>query len=105
MKETLLLIDGTALIYRSHFAFIRNPLFNSTGMNTSAIFGTINIFTKLINKFQTNHIAISFDRKEKTFRHKITDTYKANRPPTPDELIQQIEPIKSFFDKIGIPEI
>jgi len=105
MKEKLFLIDGTAFIYRSFFAFIRNPLYNSKGQNTSAIFGTINSFIKLLEDFEPTHIAISFDRKEKTFRHEITDTYKANRPPAPDELHQQVEPIKEFFTAIGMQDI
>ncbi len=105
MRKKLYLIDGTAFIYRAFFAFIRNPLYNSKGQNTSAIFGTINSFIKLVEDFSPEHIAISFDRKEKTFRHDITDTYKANRPPAPDELHQQVEPIKEFFAAIGLQDI
>ena len=105
MKEKLYIIDGTALIYRAFFAFIRNPLYDNKGQNVSAIFGTINSLLKLIEQFNPSNIAISFDRREKTFRHQITDTYKANRPPTPDELRQQVEPIKEFFQKIGLNDI
>ena len=105
MRKKLYLIDGTAFIYRAFFAFIRNPLYNSKGQNTSAIFGTINSFIKLVEDFKPEHIAISFDRREKTFRHEITDTYKANRPPAPDELHQQVEPIKEFFAAIGLQDI
>lgn len=103
--QKLYLIDGTAMIFRSYFAFIRNPLYNSKGMNTGAIFGTVNIFLKFLDKFKPDHIAISFDRKGKTFRHELDETYKANRPPAPDELVQQIEPIKKFFELIGLKEI
>lgn len=105
MKNKLFLIDGTALIYRSFFAFIRNPLYNSKGQNTSAIYGTINAFLRMVGRYNLQYVAISFDRREKTFRHEITDTYKANRPPAPDELHAQVEPIKEFFELIGIPEI
>ena len=105
MKNKLFLIDGTALIYRSFFAFIRNPLYNSKGQNTSAIYGTINAFLRMVERYNLQHVAISFDRREKTFRHEITDTYKANRPPAPDELHAQVEPIKKFFELIDIPEI
>jgi len=105
MRKKLYLIDGTAFIYRAFFAFIRNPLYNSKGQNTSAIFGTINSFIKLVEDFQPEHIAISFDRREKTFRYEITDTYKANRSPAPDELHQQIEPIRQFFTAIGLDDI
>jgi DNA polymerase-1 len=105
MRKKLYLIDGTAFIYRAFFAFIRNPLYNSKGQNTSAIFGTINSFIKLVEEFKPEYIAISFDRREKTFRHEITETYKANRPPAPDELHQQVEPIKEFFASIGLSDI
>jgi len=101
----LYLIDGTALIYRAYFAFIRNPLRNSRGENTSAIFGVINSFLKLLNDQRPERIIISFDLKEPTFRHEISDAYKANRPPAPDELISQIEPVKIFFKTLKIPEI
>jgi DNA polymerase I len=105
MKEKLFLIDGTAIIYRSFFAFIRNPLYNSKGQNTSAIYGTISAFLRLMERYTLKHVAIAFDRKEKTFRHEITDTYKANRPPVPDELVTQFEPIKKFFELIDMEEI
>ncbi|MBL7150000.1 MAG: DNA polymerase I, partial [Candidatus Cloacimonetes bacterium] len=105
MKNKLFLIDGTALIYRSFFAFIRNPLYNSKGQNTSAIYGTINAFLRMVGRYNLQYVAISFDRREKTFRHEITETYKANRPPAPDELHAQVKPIKEFFELIGIPEI
>jgi len=105
MAEKLFLIDGTAVIYRAFFAFIRNPLINSKGQNTSALYGTVNSFLKLVEKYNVDLVAVSFDRKEKTFRHKITETYKANRPPAPQELIQQVQPIKDFFLKIDLPEI
>ena len=105
MSKKLFLIDGTAIIFRSFFAFIKNPLRNSRGENTSAIYGTVSSFLKLIERYNPEHIAISFDHKEKTFRHEITETYKANRPPAPDELNSQMEPIKEFFRLINLPEI
>ncbi len=108
MKDTennLYLIDGTALIYRSYYAFIANPLRDKFGNNTSAIFGVANSFIKLVTNLKPQKIIISFDLKEPTFRHKMTDSYKANRPPVPDELISQIEPIKKIFDLVDIPEV
>ena len=105
MSEKLFLIDGTAIIYRSFYAFIKNPLRNSKGENTSAIYGTINSFLRLTERFNPKQIAISFDRREKTFRYQITETYKANRPAAPEELHAQVEPIKEFFELIKIPEI
>lgn len=105
MAQKLFLIDGTAMIYRAYYAFIRSPLRNSRGENTSAIFGVINMFIKFVERFSPDYVAISFDRKEKTFRHEITETYKANRPAAPEELNEQVEPIKSFFELIKIPEV
>ena len=58
------------LIYRAYYAFINNPLINSKGFNTNAIFGSINIFINLHEKFSFENVVISFDQKEKTFRHK-----------------------------------
>ena len=104
-RETLYLIDGTALLYRAYFAFIRNPLINSKGQNTGAIFGVISSFMHFNSKHLPRHILISFDRKAPTFRHEISEAYKANRPPMPDDLVSQIEPVKEFFSRIGLPEI
>ncbi|MCD4651070.1 MAG: DNA polymerase I, partial [Candidatus Cloacimonetes bacterium] len=101
-REKLFLIDGTAIIYRAHFAFIRNPLINSKGEHTSALFGTINSFLKLVDDFSPKHLFITFDRKEPTFRKKISEEYKATRPPMPGELVSQLKPIYEFFDEIGI---
>ncbi len=105
MRDKLFLIDGTALIYRAYFAFIRNPLINSKGMNTSAIYGVLNSFLKIIDEHEPQFVMVSFDRKEKTFRHEMDETYKANRPPMPDDLVEQIQPVKHFFQMINIPEI
>lgn len=104
MKK-LYLIDGTALLYRAYFAFIRNPLINSRGENTSAIFGVINSFITLIDKMNAEYLAIAFDRKAPTFRHKDYKEYKANRPPMPDDLASQIQPVIHFFDLLKIPQI
>lgn len=105
MKDKIFLIDGTALMYRAYYAFIRNPLINSKGVNTSALYGVINSFLKIIGDYKPHFVMVSFDRKEETFRHKLDETYKANRPPMPDELVEQIEPVKKFFQLIDIPEI
>jgi DNA polymerase-1 len=104
MKKKLFLVDGTALLYRAHFAFIRNPLINKDGFNISAIYGVVNSFLKVIDTYKPDNILITFDRKEKTFRHEMDANYKANRPPMPDDLILQIEPVKRFFEIIGIPD-
>ncbi|MEN6445254.1 MAG: DNA polymerase I [Candidatus Cloacimonas sp.] len=105
MADKLYLLDGTALLYRAHFAFIKNPLINSKGKNISALFGVINSFLHIIENTQAAYVAISFDRKTPTFRHNLYPAYKAQRPPMPDELAAQIEPVKQFFELIGLKEI
>ncbi len=103
-KDTLYLIDGTAILYRAYFAFIKNPLINSKGQHTSALFGTINSFLRLLDVSEGKYFAIGFDRKEPTFRVEISSDYKANRPPMPNELVSQLEPIRQFFSLLGMDE-
>jgi len=105
MKPKLYLIDGTALLYRAYFAFIRNPLLNSRNENTSAIFGVINSFLTLVEKMQAEYVAIAFDRKAPTFRHQDYSEYKANRPPMPEDMQYQIAPIIEFFKLCRVPQI
>ncbi len=69
-KPTLYLLDGMALAYRSYYAFIRNPLMNSKGENTSAVFGFVNYLNKILDEKQPDYIAVVFDTIEPTFRHK-----------------------------------
>jgi DNA polymerase I len=85
----LILIDGSAVIYRGYFAFIRNPLINSHGENTGAVFAFVSSLMKLINEQVPDYIAVVFDTPKPTFRHKMHAEYKANRVKPPDELIEQ----------------
>jgi DNA polymerase-1 len=89
MPEKLFLIDGSALYYRSYFAFIRNPLINSKGEDTSATFGFLSSLTKLIEDEKPEYLAIIFDTKEPTFRHEIYPEYKATREKMPEEMAAQ----------------
>lgn len=99
----LYLIDGTALAYRAYFAFIRAPLRNSKGENTSAIFGVANSLLKLRREERPDYWAFVFDRPEPTFRHEKHEEYKATRAPTPDDLIAQLPQIKEIAAAIGCP--
>ena len=105
MKQRLFILDGTALCYRAHFAFVNNPLINSRGQHTSALYGIISSFIKIYEDFDPEYFAITFDSKEKTFRHNIYEAYKANRPLMPEELISQIDPIVEFFKLAEIKTI
>ncbi|HHM02037.1 MAG TPA: hypothetical protein ENJ15_03425, partial [Caldithrix abyssi] len=89
MSEKLFLVDGSALYYRSYFAFIRNPLINSKGENTSATFGFLNTMVRLITEEQPHYIAVVFDTGEPTFRHKVYPEYKATRERMPEEMRAQ----------------
>ena len=104
MKQKLYILDGTALIYRAHFAFIKNPLINSKGQHISALYGVISSFLKFYEDLKPEFLSIAFDSKEKTFRNDIYTDYKANRPPMPDTLASQISPIREYFKIAGVRE-
>ena len=86
----LFLIDAYALIYRSYYAFIKNPRINSKGLNTSAIFGFTNSLEDVTRRENPTHIAIAFDPKGSTFRHEIYEPYKAQREETPEDIRKSI---------------
>jgi DNA polymerase-1 len=102
-RPRLYLIDGTALAYRAHFAFIRAPLRNSKGENTSAIFGVANSLLKLRREEKPDYWAFVFDRPEPTFRHEKHEEYKATRAPTPDDLVAQLQRVKEIAAALGCP--
>ncbi|MEO0078629.1 MAG: 5'-3' exonuclease H3TH domain-containing protein, partial [candidate division WOR-3 bacterium] len=100
--KTLLLVDGHSLIYRSFFAFIRNPLRNSKGFNTSAIFGFAQTLRKLLAELKPELVAVVFDAPGRTFRHEKYEQYKIERPPAPEELPPQIPIIKEMVRAWGL---
>ncbi|UCF06218.1 MAG: DNA polymerase I [bacterium] len=99
----LYLIDGHAIAYRSHFAFIRNPLTNTKGENTSAVFGFLRTLQLLMKKYHPEHLAVIFDSEEETGRHREFPDYKAQREEMPDELEVQIPWILDLLEAMGIP--
>lgn len=99
------IIDGHALCYRAYYAFIKNPLINSKGQNTSAVYGFAKMLLKLVAEQKPDYLAVAFDPKEKSFRFKLYDEYKANRKKMPDDLRQQIEEIKNLVGRLGIPSL
>ena len=86
-----------ALIYRAHFAFSKNPIVNSKGVNTSAVYGFLNTLLELINKESPTHLAVAFDTKAPTFRSDIFTEYKANRERQPEDIQVAIPIIKNFL--------
>jgi len=99
--ELLILIDGSSYLYRAFHAM--PPLTSSKGEATGAIYGVINMLRTLIKEFQPDYIAVVFDAKGKTFRDELFEQYKANRPPMPDELRSQIEPLHAVVRAMGLP--
>jgi len=101
--KTLLLVDGSALLYRSHFAFIRNPLRNAKGEVTSAVFGVLQILLPLLDQRRPDRVAVVFDTAAPTFRHRVYAEYKAHRPPMPKDLVPQIPRVREVIRLLGLP--
>ncbi|HVP35618.1 MAG TPA: DNA polymerase I [Terriglobales bacterium] len=102
-KKRLFLIDGSALAYRSYFAFIRNPLINSKGENTSAAFGFANSLFKILKDGNPDYVGVVFDTKAPTFRHEIYKEYKSTRAKMPDEMVSQLPRIMELVQGMNIP--
>lgn len=102
--KRLFLLDGHALVYRAHFAFITRPLINSKGVNTSAMTGFMRALWDLLQHEKPTHIAVAFDPKT-TFRHEMYKEYKANREEQPDDIRIAIPYIKKILEAFKIPII
>lgn len=102
MKK-LLLIDGHALIFRSYYAFLRRPMINSKGVDTSILFGFTKTIIELLLKERPTHFAVAFDPPSKTFRHEIFPEYKANRSETPELIKGALEPLTGIMEAISVP--
>ena len=101
----LFLLDAYALIYRSYFAFIKNPRYNSKGLNTSTMFGFTNTLKQLLNKENPSHMAVAFDMHKPTFRHKLYPEYKANREVMPEDIRLAVPWVKKIIQAYNIPII
>ncbi len=99
---TLCLIDGTALAFRSHYAFIRRPLTNSSGANVSAVYGFADKVLQLLDELDPDYVAVAFDTAEPTFRHEAYEEYKATREEPPDDLIAQFPAFGEFVQLMGV---
>ncbi|HEX2980589.1 MAG TPA: 5'-3' exonuclease H3TH domain-containing protein, partial [Anaerolineaceae bacterium] len=102
-RKSLYLIDGSALMYRAYFAFIRNRLINSKGEDTSATFGFVNTLLKLVRTHHPEYLAIVFDTGRPTFRHELYPEYKATRQKMPDEMRAQVPRIRESVAALGLP--
>jgi len=101
--KRLFLLDGMALIYRAHFAFIQNPIRNSKGVNTSALYGFINTLLSILEKENPTHLGVAFDTSAPTPRHIRYPAYKAQRDEMPDELAAAIPHVKALCRAFALP--
>ncbi|MBI6550182.1 DNA polymerase I [Xenorhabdus lircayensis] len=97
----LILVDGSSYLYRAYHAF--PPLTNSAGEPTGAMYGVLNMLRSLIMQYKPSHVAVVFDAKGKTFRDELFAEYKSHRPPMPDDLRAQIEPLHKMVKAMGLP--
>ena len=102
-EPPVILVDGSSYLFRAFHAL--PPLTNSKGQPTGAVYGVINMLRKLRDEYQPEYMAVVFDAKGKTFRHDMYKDYKANRPPMPDDLAAQIEPLHKLVEAMGLPLI
>jgi DNA polymerase I len=100
-KKPLVLVDGSSYLYRAFYAL--PPLSNSRGQPTGAVRGVSAMLKKLLMEYEPERIAVVFDARGKTFRDDLFKEYKANRPPMPDDMCQQIEPLHALVKALGFP--
>jgi len=100
-ENPLILVDGSSYLYRAYHAF--PPLTNSAGEPTGAMYGVLNMLRSLLLQYTPSHVAVVFDAKGKTFRDELFDQYKSHRPPMPDDLRAQIEPLHQMVKAMGLP--
>ncbi len=100
---SLILVDGSALVYRSHYAFARRPLTAPSGEYTSIAFGFLNALVRLIEEYDPQYFAVVFDLPGKNFRHRLYPQYKANRKPMPEEIKEQLPRLRELLVAWGLP--
>src|SRR3989475_12722480 len=103
MVKKLFLLDGMALVYRAHFALIARPIFNSKGVNTSALYGFTQTVLEILKNQQPTHIAVAFDTEAPTQRHNDFAEYKATRQAMPEDLCQALPHVRRMIEAFHIP--
>ena len=103
--KRIFMIDGHALVFRSYFAFANRPMINSKGVETSAIYGFCRSLFDIILREKPTHMFVAFDPRGKNFRHEAFPDYKANRPETPEQIVQAVPVIREFLESCHIPVI
>ncbi|TSA02283.1 MAG: DNA polymerase I, partial [Methylococcus sp.] len=100
-QQSLILVDGSSFLYRAFHAL--PPLHNSKGQPTGAILGVANMLRKLVANYPKSHIGVVFDAPGRTFRDDLFEAYKSHRPPMPEDLRCQIEPLHAVIRAMGLP--
>ena len=103
MSQKLFLIDGHALVFKMYYAFLRRPMINSKGADMSVLFGFTKYLLEMIEREQPTHIAVAFDPPGGTFRNEMYPPYKGTRPPTPQLIIDALEPLTELVQAMNIP--
>ncbi len=101
VDKPIILVDGSSYLFRAYHA--PPHLTNSKGESTGAIYGVVNMLKSLVRQYQPKKMVVIFDAKGPTFRNEMYSEYKANRPPMPDDLRYQIEPIHKIIKAMGLP--
>ncbi len=99
-QDPIILVDGSSYLYRAYHAL--PPLLTSNNQPTGAIKGVISMIQRILVNHPDSPVAVIFDAKGKTFRHEMYKAYKANTPPMPKDLVEQIEPIHKIIELMGI---
>ncbi len=102
-EKKLFLLDAFALIYRAHFAFVKNPRISSSGLNTSAIFGFANTLLEVLKDEKPTHLGVAFDTPKPTFRHVQFEAYKAQRQEQPEDITTAVPYVKQLLKAMCIP--
>ncbi len=103
--DKLFLIDGHALVFKMYYAFLRRPMINSKGADMSILFGFTKYLLELIQREKPTHLAVAFDPPGGTFRNQMYPEYKGTRPPTPQLIIDALEPLTGLVEAMGIPVV
>ena len=101
--DRLFLIDGHALVFKMYYAFLRRPMINSKGADTSILYGFTKYLLELLEREKPSHLAVAFDPPGGTFRHRMYPEYKGTRPPTPQLVIDALEPLTDLVQSMNIP--
>ena len=101
--DKLFLIDGHALVFKMYYAFLRRPMINSKGADMSILYGFTKYLLEMVEREKPTHLAVAFDPPGGTFRNELYPEYKGTRPPTPQLIIDALEPLTELVQAMNIP--